>query len=56
MLKFMLICAALCVCATAALGQSVGVPRLRDVRSVYVAELGPTAEAKALRQEIITVE
>src|SRR5687768_16750083 len=33
--------------------QDSGVGRLRDVRTVYVAELGKTEKAKTLRQEII---
>ena len=33
--------------------QDSGVGRLRDVRTVYVAELGKTDRAKTLRQEII---
>jgi hypothetical protein len=33
--------------------QKKGVERLRDVETVYVADLGQTEKAKALRQEII---
>ncbi len=45
--------ALLVVCSAPAFGQAAGVARLRDVKSVYVAEMGKSAWAKAIRQELI---
>lgn len=51
-----LICAiALLVLFSApAFGHAQGPARLRDVRSVYVAELGKSEEAKAYRQQLVS--
>ena len=53
MLKLIPAFAALFLTSAVALAQSDRVERLRDVKSVYVTELGQTEKAKVLRQEII---
>ena len=53
MLKLVTIFAALFLNPIAGLDQDSRIGRLRDVNTVYVAELGQTDKAKTLRQEII---
>ena len=53
MLKLIPIIATLFLNPALAPDQESRVGRLRDVRTVYVAELGQTVKAKTLRQEII---
>src|SRR5205085_5475076 len=45
--------ALLALCSAPAFAQGGGVARLRDVRSVYVAESGKSEEAKAFRRELV---
>lgn len=45
--------AVLCFTPALASEQRNGIERLRELRAVYVADLGQTAKAKTLRQEII---
>ena len=52
-LKLACACALLVICCAPAFGQAAGVARLRDVKSVYVAEMGKSVWAKAIRQELI---
>lgn len=51
-----LVCAfaLLALCSAPAYAQGGGVARLRDVRSVYVAQAGSSEEAKAFRREVVS--
>lgn len=53
MLKLVPVFALLFLISASATEQSSGVKRLREVGSIYVAEMGQTEKAKTLKQEII---
>lgn len=53
MLKLIPFIAVLCLAPTLDSEQRHGIERLREIRAIYVADLGQTEKARMLRQEII---